>query len=537
MNKHRGIATYLVTFMIANLLASSLFAATQPKFVLTPLTPTTLSVEFNETQTVQYQISNSTKITRTLTMIPIQGIQQITSTAGSCTNPFTLAQNQSCVLNLSFAGNALPGNVTTGPEICATNGEGDNTPDPFLCSQPTLANSLNITVLPLASITFVGDSALTLTANGTSTGTLSIQNISGRTIPPGVTAHFEGTALNDIVTATTCGEILNNQTCTITFTAKLTNIKSTTFPIYGSNTIPLEGSITINASPVAYLTRDSNTANEIYQCIIDADSGNFVNCETFSNLGLNAPHGIVVNPAKTRAYILNFGNNSVTQCAIDPNTLHLINCESALANGLASLHNFTINPAGTIAYIPDSNGDKINKCPINPTTGKFDNSCSDSGATLVDGPKGIVIDPNNHFAYIANSAGHNITRCSVDQSTANLLECSPVYTQEKSEPIVAIAMNTAGTMLYMISDASAYPSEQIVCPINFIGCIATPFSSTDSSLSTSIAINDTGTTNYTNNDQNSNYQYTQFTLVNGFISSHQSYSTLPANPWGIALLE
>jgi DNA-binding beta-propeller fold protein YncE len=538
MKKYHGIAPVLITFVTATLLASSLFAATQPKFVLTPLTPTTLSIEQNETKTVQYQVSNSTKITRTLTMIPIQGIQQIASGAGACTNPFTLSQNQSCTLSLSFTGNALPGNITTGPEICATNHEGDNTPDPFLCSQPSLANSLNITVLPLAPITFVGDSALTLLANGTSTGTMSIQNISGRTIAPGVTAHFEATDLKGIVTATVCGEILNNETCTITFTANRTSISSTSFPIYGTNTASLNGIMTITASPQAYLT--NGPYHKLYQCIIDATSGNFTQCQTFSNLGLKEPHGIVINPSKTRAYILNYEGSSVTQCTIDPSTLNLINCENANANGLSNLFNFTLNPAGTVAYIPDSNADKIYKCDINPATGNFDNSCTATSAALLGGPRGIAIDPSNSFAYIANYFDFNVVRCAIDTS-GDLSSCQVMYQSKKSDHFSDITMNTSGTLVYIIgnnilSTSTGTGSIQLVCPIDFIGCVETIFSSYKASPPWSVAINAAGTIDYATNSS-TDEEYTQFTLNNGFISSYQSYSTLPDNPWGIALIE
>ena len=534
MKKYHGIAPFLITFVTATLLASSLFAATQPKFVLTPLTPTTLSIELNETKTVQYQVSNSTKITRTLTMLPIRGIQQITSSAGACTNPFTLSQNQSCLLSLSFTGNTLPGNITTGPEICATNDEGDNTPDPFLCSQPSLANSLNITVFPLAPITFVGDSALTLIANGTSTGTMSIQNISGRTIAPGVTAHFEGTALNGLVTATTCGEILNNQTCTITFTAKLTNIKSTTFPIYGANTLPIDGTIKIDASPTAYLT--SNPKNELYQCIIDADSKNFTQCQTFPILGLNNPHGIVINPSKTRMYIASFGDNSVTQCAIDPNTLKPINCENALANGLNGIYNFTFNPAGDIVYFPNATNNTITKCPTNLSTGKFDNACSLTSATQLDNPRAIVIDPSNTFAYIVNNFGSNITRCDVDKNTGDLLNCSIAYTLIDKKQPTAITMDALGTLIYIVIGPTVGQSEQLVCPLDFVGCVYTPFLNSSDLSSTAIAINAAGTLNYVANPATSN-EYTQVNLANGVVSTYAYYNTLPANPWGIALLE
>lgn len=728
MNKYRTIYTVTIFFIITSVLATSLFAQTQPKFVLTPLTNTTTSIALDETQVLQYQVSNATKITRTLTMTPMQGITQL-SGEGLCPNPFTLAHNQSCILSLSLAGHALPVKTTTGPELCATDGSDNTAPDPFLCSQPSLADSLNITVVPvkkatlfvepaffvltplqasksftvtntstqltarnivanlvgtaldgrvtqdasgckqvlpsqscvltftsegtdvtltrfpiqgentlptgaaiaiasaskapisvlgtplildinqtgiltitnhspsitatnikaysvpesitqdatncatvapgntctltfkssetavntsimpiygdqtsyteasisvntapLKTIAFVGSSSLTLTANGTSTGTMSVQNLSGQTIASGLTAHFEATNLNGIVTATSCGELANNEICTITFTANRTNITATSFPIYGPNTISLDGSITIIAAPEAYLTSSVN--NNLYQCMIDSTSKNFTQCQTFSNLGLNLPHDIVINPSKTRAYIANYGNDSISVCDIDPSNFNLINCTSALANGLNSLYGFTLNPAGTIAYIPNASGNQVSQCPINASTGKFDNACTLTNATLLNTPRGIVINPANTLAYIANLNGQNIIQCSVDGTTGDLSACAVAYTPTTTQQFSGITIDTSGNRLYM---SASNASNQTVCPITFVGCATTLFSSTNTSAA-GIAINTAGTIDYIANTGTSN-EYTQFSLTDGFISSFASYSTLPSNIWGIALLE
>lgn len=729
MNTYRNIARFVMLSVITSILTTTAFAQTQPKFVLTPLTATTTSIALDETQTIQYQISNATKITRTLTMVPMQGITQLTSNEGLCPNPFTLAHNQSCTLSLSFTGNALPAHTTQGPEICATDDSGNVTPDPFLCSQPSLADSLNITVVPvkkaglfvepsffvltplgpsksftvtntstiltarnitanlvgtalegkvvqdatgcqqvppsqscvltftskeddvslthfpiqgdntlptgaaiaiasaskapislsgsplildvnqigtltitnlspsitatnitayavpatitqdasnclsvapggsctltftagdtavntsimpiygdqtsqteatisvntapLKTIAFVSDSSITLTANGTSTGTMTIQNTSGQTIASGLTAHFEATNLNGIVTATTCGELLNNDTCTITFTANRTNISATSFPLYGPGTISLDGTITINPAPVAYLT--SSVDNRLYQCIIDATSKNFTQCQTFSSLGLNLPHDIVINPSKTRAYIANYGNDSISVCDIDPSTFNLINCTNALANGLNSLYGFDLNPAGTIAYIPNASGNQISQCPINSVTGKFDSLCTITNATLLNTPRGIEINPSNTLAYIANLNGQNIIQCKVDGTSGDLFDCAVAYTPSKAQQFSGITMDTSGTRLYL---SASNASNQIICPIDFVGCTITSFSSTNTSAA-GIAINAAGTVDYIANTGGSN-EYTQFSLTDGFISSFTSYNTLPSNLWGIALLE
>lgn len=128
------------------LLPFSLHAETQPKFTVEPLTPTTFVLPVNLTATIVYRVTNVTQITRTLTMGPISGVTQITSGTGVCSNPFTLAHGQSCLLTLQVNGGQMQHTITYGPVICKTNGPTDNTPDPFLCSQPSALNSLHIVV-------------------------------------------------------------------------------------------------------------------------------------------------------------------------------------------------------------------------------------------------------------------------------------------------------------------------------------------------------------------------------------------------------
>ena len=132
-----------------------LHAETQPKFTIIPTTATTLNMQDNEVRTVRYTVTNMTKITRTLTMVPISaGIIQTSNAAGDCANPFTLAQNQSCSLQLTINGSKLSGKQITSPvEVCKTNeGPDNNTPDKFLCSQTAQSSNLNITVNPTANI-------------------------------------------------------------------------------------------------------------------------------------------------------------------------------------------------------------------------------------------------------------------------------------------------------------------------------------------------------------------------------------------------
>lgn len=146
------------------LIPFSLHAETQPKFTVEPLTPTTFVLPVNLTATIVYRVTNVTQITRTLTMGPISGVTQITSGTGVCSNPFTLAHGQSCLLTLQVSGAQMQQTITYGPVICKTNGPSDNTPDPFLCSQPSALNSLH--VVAGVAMYSVGGTISNLTAAG-----------------------------------------------------------------------------------------------------------------------------------------------------------------------------------------------------------------------------------------------------------------------------------------------------------------------------------------------------------------------------------
>ena len=144
---HRFITTifFCLTYLFV---ITPLHATTQPKFTLTPTTATSAIVPANRTFNVVYRVANATKITRQLTMAPIAGVTQLTSGSGVCPKAFTLAYGESCLLTLFFNGSDLSQPITHGPEICKTQGPNDNTPDPFLCSQPSAEDRLQITRSP-----------------------------------------------------------------------------------------------------------------------------------------------------------------------------------------------------------------------------------------------------------------------------------------------------------------------------------------------------------------------------------------------------
>lgn len=105
---------------------SMVYADVQTTFGLEPLTQTRFLMAQNEVRNVQYRVTNHTSMTRELTMRPLAGVTQETSSAGYCSNPFTLVPQQSCTLSLVLNGADLPRVIRNMPEVCKTNGNGDN---------------------------------------------------------------------------------------------------------------------------------------------------------------------------------------------------------------------------------------------------------------------------------------------------------------------------------------------------------------------------------------------------------------------------
>ncbi len=243
----RSIIKPLIAGLMIFLTTSMLHATTQPKFTIIPTTPTTITMASTDTATVQYNVTNKTKITRTLTMVPIEGISPITTGPGYCANPFTLAQNQSCLLTLQLNGSQLPRRVSGGPVICKTNGPGDNSPDPFLCSQPALADSLNITRFERARL-LPNPRKLILNA-GFETGQIIVTNLSSVVTATNVHAVINSSsALNGNVSYTAgddCVSVAPGGTCTLTFTSGINTVSTTPFLIIGDNTFPTVAAIQI----------------------------------------------------------------------------------------------------------------------------------------------------------------------------------------------------------------------------------------------------------------------------------------------------
>lgn len=238
--KHTLICMSIIACIIT---FQTVFAIAQPKFTIVPEIPNSnnVNVPVNGVATVVYQVTNNTKVDRQLTMkLLAKGISQQASGPGVCTNPFSLAASQSCRLVLKINGADVTGGLNDGPEICKTKSSTENIPDPFLCSRPSPANLLRITLVPasLAPISVL-NSPLDLTASG-SEGILTIKNDSSTVTARNIVATLPS-SLSALVTPSgnTCSTIPPGETCQLLFSPP-TNADSyifgTPFDIQGDNT-------------------------------------------------------------------------------------------------------------------------------------------------------------------------------------------------------------------------------------------------------------------------------------------------------------
>jgi len=252
--KTNSITRLLSRILALSLLAINVAMAGAPLWIFTPLTPTTLSVPANSTDTVQYRVTNQSNKVHVLSLQPISAVTQLTSGTGVCGNPAVLPGKGSCVLSLQIDGSAITSPMTGGPTLC----EQGST---LQCYQPSSSDILMISQAPAitdATISING-SPLTLVTNG-ATGTLTVTNQSLIVAATNVTSNFTDTALDGNVTETgnTCAHIAPQGTCTLTYTPGSTVVPETNFPIQGDNTntvtaaIGIESGLTVtNVNPAS----------------------------------------------------------------------------------------------------------------------------------------------------------------------------------------------------------------------------------------------------------------------------------------------
>jgi len=189
--------------------------AARPVWIFTPLTATTLSVPSSDTALVQYQVTNQSTKTRTLSMQYIPGVTQLTTGPGVCDRPFTLKEKEGCTLSLEINGSLLTQPIEQGPIVCENNSK-------FLCYRPARDNNLHVTpvdtgirlirVSPVSgsasggtgvTLTGVGFTAANIVLTFGEEAATSVHVVDSTTVTAVTPAHAEGAV--DVTISTSSG--------------------------------------------------------------------------------------------------------------------------------------------------------------------------------------------------------------------------------------------------------------------------------------------------------------------------------------------
>ncbi|KTC86863.1 DUF1566 domain-containing protein [Legionella brunensis] len=254
------ILTHLILTVALLFLTVAGQAGSQPKFLVEVKDRAPEELVNNGIGFARYKITNSTGTQRRLTMVPISGVQVMSS---GCSSVFTLDPGHSCYLYLRLIGRAMGAGVHTGPVICKTKGD-TNVPDRFLCSQAPEGELLNVTIIPTPrAIISVSPTTVTFTKNGTASITITNSASSARSAE-NVMAHIPSNSPVRVRSTTCRASLAPGARCQITFTSAAAT--STTVIIQGTNTnavnvavLVMESFISLSSTSLTFMVNDSGT--------------------------------------------------------------------------------------------------------------------------------------------------------------------------------------------------------------------------------------------------------------------------------------
>lgn len=347
---------------------SSVIYASNAVFSIMPVAGsiTSFLLPSNFTETVSYQVTNNSKMTRTLTMVPMTAVHQVLTGTGVCNNPFILQPQQSCTLSLVIYGSEVPSTgVQGGPVVCKTKSADNNNPDPLLCSQPNQANILDISATTTGQHIYVANqlgNSVSVCQGNPATGLLS--------------------------------------QCSVTATG-------------------MSGVEGVGFNPAGTLFYSANlSASTISVCNVNQSTGALYNCVDAGGSGFNQPDAIAFNPDGSIFYTSNVGG-TVTACLVNAVTGLLSNCVNNASATFSGPSDMVLNSAGTLAYVSNRFASTVSVCNV---SGQTVNSCNNLSGTLINAPEGITLSPSGLHAYIANAGDATITVCDVLQDGTGLLD-------------------------------------------------------------------------------------------------------------------
>ena len=376
--------------------------ATITKFFLEANTPTTLTVPSNQTAFVQYNLSNNTKLTRSLTLansLP-PGMIQLTSDSKQCPKPpFTLVSHSSCLLTFLLDGSQIQSSIQMLPKICKTKGT-SNAPDYLLCSEAIPEEALSVTV------------------------TSPIQNKQ--------VAYVSNWLANSV---SRC--FVN----ALTHKLEHCNVSAINGPLSLPEAVATNASVTL-----LYV---ANVGGSVAVCHINAYTGDLSGCKD-TGTGFHAPSGVVIDSTNSHALVANITSNSVSTCTINATTGELSGCYQTGSN-FSMTSDIAMNPAKTYAYAGNFSQNSVTICTYTADTGVLSN-CVETGA-LFSNPEGVAINSAGTFAYVTNYGNHTISLCPLQNGGASFGTCTT--TDGTFQGFGNLAFNEEGSIAYVPSSLIA----------------------------------------------------------------------------------
>ncbi|CEK10708.1 DUF1566 domain-containing protein [Legionella hackeliae] len=220
--------------------------AGKPLWTFDPETATSITLLESDVATVQYTVTNQSRLSHVLQMKPITGVQQV-ATGNYCRKNFRLAYHQSCTLTLRIIGSALRGSLVGGPTVC------DNQ-NPNECYQPSSEDILKVRLVLEPGQTRLSSSVSTLAlrVSGT-TRVITITNTGSEVATDVAYSLSSALPAGTTITPANCGTIQPGGSCVLRITPGVSptatpgNLNPTpiTLTIKGKNTNTLAPTLNI----------------------------------------------------------------------------------------------------------------------------------------------------------------------------------------------------------------------------------------------------------------------------------------------------
>jgi 6-phosphogluconolactonase (cycloisomerase 2 family) len=414
--KHQYTGTLRFVFTLLFISFSALHAA-KPLFSIIPLegSITALLLPNNFSETVQYHITNQTNFTRTLKMEAIPGVAQTGLPSQYCASPFTLAPQQSCILNLIVNGSQVPASgINRGPVVCKANGFSN----PNLCSQPSLANTLAVSSTTAGQYAYVANqlgNSVSVCQVNPATGLLSRCSIAvtGLGNPEGIGFNPAGTFL-----------YISNPNGSYITVCKVnkTNGSLSDCQNAGGSEFDLPNAFGFSQDGTILYTSNLGGLGSVTACLIDATTGELSSCIKNLNVTFGDSAGMILNSSGTKAYVANRSKNTISVCHVSGQIVGP--CDAQLKNEFDEPEGVVLSPLGLHAYITNAGSKSITVCDIREDGTDLLEHCAVTEGMFA-GTGNIAFNSQGTVAYVPNEILHQLFVCNVALPTGQLSRCIP----------------------------------------------------------------------------------------------------------------